>query len=128
MVNAIVGAGHGEGLCHARRVERHRRLYRPTNHLRVIRGGAAKTYNYSIEHDDYGTIGTYSDTIEETGGLRRIDTRLRVAVKVLGITVYREDADRTELWQGDRLVSFHGLTTVNGEPIEVSNTYWRVQV
>lgn len=78
-----------------------------------------RTYTYSIEHADYGAIGTYSDTIEETDGLRRIDTRLRVAVKILGITVYREDADRTELWRGDHLVSFHGLTTVNGEPTEV---------
>jgi hypothetical protein len=78
-----------------------------------------RTYTYSIEHGDYGTIGTYSDTIEESGGVKRIDTRLRVAVKILGITMYREDADRTELWQGDHLLSFHGVTTVNGKPTEI---------
>ena len=78
-----------------------------------------KTYSYSIEHGDYGSIGTYSDTVEESGDTRRIDTRLRVAVKILGITMYREDADRTELWQGDRLLSFHGVTTVNGKPTEI---------
>jgi hypothetical protein len=78
-----------------------------------------RTYSYTIEHGDYGTIGTYSDTIEESGGIRRIDTRLRVAVKIIGITMYREDADRTEFWQGDHLLSFHGVTTVNGKPIEI---------
>jgi len=80
---------------------------------------ASRTYNYSIEHGDYGAIGTYSDTIDQVGDQRRIDTKLRVAVKIIGITVYREDADRTEIWQGDRLVTFHSLTTVNGKPIAV---------
>jgi hypothetical protein len=42
-----------------------------------------------------------------------------VAIKAFGFVVYREEADRTELWQGGRLMSFHGLTTVNGKPREV---------
>jgi len=77
---------------------------------------APRTYSYTIEHPSYGDIGVYSDTIDESDGMRRVTTRLRVAIKVLGIVVYREDADRTEIWQGDRLMSFNGLTTVNGVP------------
>jgi uncharacterized protein DUF6134 len=80
---------------------------------------AAQTYSYVVEHPTYGDIGTYSDTIQQTGDTLRIDTKLRVAVKVLGIVVHREEADRTELWRANRLVSFHSITTTNGKPIEV---------
>jgi hypothetical protein len=80
---------------------------------------AAQVYSYTIEHPTYGEIGSYTDTIEKSGDTMRIDTRLRVAVKVLGIVLHREEADRTELWKGDRLVSFHSVTTTNGKPIEV---------
>jgi hypothetical protein len=80
---------------------------------------AAEVYSYTIEHPTYGNIGTYTDTIEKSGDTIRIDTQLRVAVKVLGIVMHREEADRTELWKSDRLVSFHSVTTTNGQPIEV---------
>src|SRR5450755_3809346 len=81
---------------------------------------AAQTYSYVVEHPTYGDIGTYADTIEKIGDTLRIDTRLRVAVKVLGIVVHREEADRTEVWRGNRLVSFHGITTTNGKTTEVN--------
>lgn len=78
------------------------------------------TYTYSIEHAPYGNIGTFSDTIEQNGDTKRIDSRLRVAVRILGIVVHREEADRTEIWRDGRLVSFHSMTRVNGHPIEVT--------
>lgn len=81
---------------------------------------AAQTYSYEVEHPTYGDIGTYTDTVERTGDTLRIDTKLRVAVKLLGIVVHREEADRTELWRGDRLVSFHSITVTNGKPLEVN--------
>ncbi len=81
---------------------------------------AAQTFSYAVEHPTYGDIGTYTDTIEQNGDTLRIDTQLRVAVKILGIVVHREEADRTELWRANRLVSFHSITTTNGKPIEVS--------
>jgi uncharacterized protein DUF6134 len=80
---------------------------------------AAQTYSYVVQHPTYGEIGTYTDTIEKNGETLRIDTKLRVAVKILGIVVHREEADRSELWRGNRLVSFHGVTTTNGKPFEV---------
>jgi hypothetical protein len=80
---------------------------------------AAQTYSYVVEHPTYGDIGTYTDTVQQSGDTLRIDTKLRVAVKVLGIVVHREEADRTELWRANRLVSFHSITTTNGKPIEV---------
>ncbi len=80
---------------------------------------AAQTFSYVVEHPTYGNIGTYTDTIEQSGDTLRIDTKLRVAVKILGIVVHREEADRTELWRANRLLSFHSVTTTNGKPIEV---------
>src|SRR5260370_31638300 len=81
---------------------------------------ATQPFSYAVEHPTYGDIGTYTDTIEQNGDTLRIDTQLRVAVKILGIVVHREEADRTELWRANRLVSFHSGTTTNGKPIEVS--------
>ncbi len=78
------------------------------------------TYTYSVEHALYGHIGTFSDTVAQNGDVKRIDSKLRVAVRILGIVVHREEADRVEVWRGDRLVSFHSVTTVNGHPIEVT--------
>src|SRR5206468_11891228 len=40
-------------------------------------------------------------------------------VKMLGVKMYREDAERTERWQGNRLVSFRGVTDKGGGPAEV---------
>lgn len=80
---------------------------------------AAQVFSYTVEHPTYGNIGTYTDTIEKNGDTMRIDTRLRVAVKVLGIVMHREEADRTEVWKADRLVAFHSVTTTNGKPLEV---------
>jgi uncharacterized protein DUF6134 len=86
----------------------------------AVPASAAQTYSYVVEHPTYGKIGTYTDTIEQNGETLRIDTKLRVAVKVLGIVVHREEADRTELWRANRLVSFHGVTTTNGKALEVN--------
>jgi len=85
----------------------------------ALPASAAQTYSYVVEHPTYGDIGTYSDTIDQSGDTLRIDTKLRIAVKVLGIVMHREEADRTELWRGNRLVSFHGVTTINGKSIEI---------
>ncbi|MBV9521831.1 MAG: hypothetical protein JO010_03505 [Alphaproteobacteria bacterium] len=79
-----------------------------------------QTYVYEVEHPQYGNIGTYSDTVEQIGDQRRIDTKVRVAVKVLGIVMFRQEADRSELWRGDHLVSFHSVTVTNGDKIEVT--------
>ena len=82
-------------------------------------GHAAETYNYTVRHPSFGEIGTYTDRIERSGDQWRVDTTLHVAVSVLGVVVHREDAHRTQLWRAGRLVSFHGVTTTNGDPLEV---------
>jgi hypothetical protein len=82
---------------------------------------AALTYAYTVEHPFYGDIGTYTTTtaVDDADGVTRIDSQLRVAVKIMGIVFYREDADRSEVWRGTRLVSFDSVTQRNGQQIDV---------
>jgi hypothetical protein len=78
-----------------------------------------ETYTYTIEHPRFGDIGTYTDTVVRNGGTWRIDTQMSAVVRILGIVVHREEANRTEFWRDNRLVSFHSVTTINGRPITV---------
>jgi hypothetical protein len=81
---------------------------------------AAMQLNYRVTHSTYGEIGTYSNAIEPSaGGATTVQTRAHFAVKVLGVTLHREDAERTERWQGNRLISFAGVTSKGGQPMVV---------
>jgi Family of unknown function (DUF6134) len=42
-----------------------------------------------------------------------------VAVRVLGMTLHHEDADRTEVWRGGRLMRFESVTYVNSDRYDV---------
>jgi hypothetical protein len=80
---------------------------------------AQQVYQYRIEHPTYGAIGTYTNTVDRAGDRTAVVSSLHVLVKVLGIVVFREDAQRTELWQSDRMTSFEGITTTNGNRIQI---------
>ena len=49
-------------------------------------------YTYAVRHPLYGKIGTFTDTIDRNPETMRIDGRLRIAVKFLGIVVYRQES------------------------------------
>jgi hypothetical protein len=74
---------------------------------------------YDVKHSVFGDIGTYSNLIEASGAIITIKTAAHFLVKALGVGLHREDAQRVEQWQGDRLVFFHGVTVKNGETTEV---------
>ena len=76
-------------------------------------------YTYSVRHPFYGEIGTFTDTIDRQAETMRIDGRLRVAVKFLGIVVYRQDSDITAIMRDDRLVSLQSATKKGREVLEV---------
>jgi hypothetical protein len=80
---------------------------------------AADIYSYTVRHPTFGEIGTYTDRVERNGDQWRVDTTLHVAVTALGVVLHREEAHRTQLWRGGRLVSFHGVTTTNGDALEI---------
>ena len=79
----------------------------------------ARQLHYRAHHPVFGDIGTYSNTIEPSGDTTTIRTSVHLKVTALGVVLHREDAERTEQWKGDRLVYFHGITTTNGETVEI---------
>jgi hypothetical protein len=74
---------------------------------------------YNVKHSVFGDIGTYSNLIEVSGAIVTIKTTAHFLVKALGVGLHREDAQRVEQWQGNRLVFFHGITVKNGDKTEV---------
>jgi hypothetical protein len=74
---------------------------------------------YQVRHSTYGRIGTYTNAVETSGDRTTVTTEGRIRVSILGIVLYRQDFDRVERWEGERLMSFQGLTTTNGRAIEV---------
>jgi hypothetical protein len=75
---------------------------------------------YDVKHSVFGDIGTYSNVIETSGAVVTIKTAAHFLVKALGVGLHREDAQRVEQWQGNRLMFFHGVTVKNGDTTEVS--------
>ena len=76
--------------------------------------------NYRITHAMFGDIGTYTNTIQPHGGATTVETRSHILVKMLGVSVYHEDAQRVEEWQGSRLVSFRSSTRKGDGVMQVS--------
>jgi Family of unknown function (DUF6134) len=74
---------------------------------------------YQVHHSVFGDIGTYSNTIEPTRDGVTVKTQAHFEVKMLGVRMHREDAQRTERWQGNRLVAFRGVTDKGDGPVEV---------
>jgi hypothetical protein len=74
---------------------------------------------YRVRHSVFGNIGTYTNTVQSVGDITTVQTSVHFLVKMLGVGLHREDAERTERWQGGRLVSFVGTTKKNGDTLEV---------
>jgi hypothetical protein len=72
--------------------------------------GTPLQLTYRVTHSVYGNIGSYINTVEPANGGTTVLTRAHFEVKMLGIKLYNEDAQRTERWQGNRLISFNGVT------------------
>jgi Domain of unknown function (DUF6134) len=79
---------------------------------------APQIYLYEVEHPTYGNIGTYTNIVERSGDDIEVRTTIHIAVKVLGIRLFHQDADRTEKWAKGRLVSFQSDTDDNGKKID----------
>ena len=74
---------------------------------------------YRVSHATFGEIGSYANTVQPTRDGVIVLTRVNFEVSMLGVRMYRENAERTEQWQGDRLVSFHGITDKGKGPVEI---------
>ena len=80
---------------------------------------APEIYEYRIVHATHGEIGRYANIIDRRGNDTEVRTELHIAVTILGIVAYRQDAERVERWHGERLTAFDGTTVTNGERLEI---------
>lgn len=85
----------------------------------AVEAAAPMQLTYRVTHSTFGDIGTYTNTIEPVAGGITVQTRAHFQVKMLGVQLYNEDAQRTERWQDNRLVSFDGVTSKGGESTTV---------
>jgi Family of unknown function (DUF6134) len=74
---------------------------------------------YQVQHSKFGNIGTYTNVVQTAGEVTTVRTSVHLLVKMLGVGLHREDAERTERWLSGRLVSFVGTTKKNDDTIEV---------
>lgn len=74
---------------------------------------------YRVRHSLYGNIGTYTNVVQSVGDVTTVRTTVHLLVTMLGVNLHREDAERTERWQGNRLMSFFGVTKKNNSTMEV---------
>ena len=81
---------------------------------------ALQKFVYQVRHSTYGSIGTYTNSVETNGDRTTVTTEGRIRVSILGIVLYRQDFDRVERWVGERLMAFQGMTTTNGRSTEVN--------
>lgn len=77
-------------------------------------------YQYRVSHPLYGDIGTYTNIVERNGTDASVETHMNLVVKLLGVVVHRQVAERREDWRHGRLIAFHGITETNGEKLELS--------
>ena len=76
-------------------------------------------FTYRVNHSVFGDIGTYTNTVEPSRDGTTVQTQAHFEVKMFGVRMYRQDAECTERWQGNRLVFFRGVTDKGHGPTEV---------
>jgi hypothetical protein len=74
---------------------------------------------YRVRHSVFGNVGTYTNVVQTVGDRTTVRTSAHFLVTLLGVGLHREDAERTERWQGGRLMSFVGTTKKNDDTMEV---------
>jgi len=86
----------------------------------AIAAGPPSQLIYRVAHSVFGDIGTYINTIEPVGTGTLVLTQVHFDVKMLGVRMYHEVAQRSERWQGDRLVAFDGVTDKGHGPVKIT--------
>jgi len=67
-----------------------------------------------------GDIGTHEVRFRRTDKGVVVEHKVRVVVKVVFVTAYRYESDRTETWEDDKLVAFRAHTNDNGDTKDVT--------
>jgi hypothetical protein len=80
---------------------------------------AAGSHHYRIRHALFGDIGAHEVTVRHEDGRVVVEHQAHLRVELFGITAHERRSRYREVWQGDRLVAFDGLTVDNGERFEI---------
>jgi len=78
------------------------------------------TYEYAISHAVLGRIGTHTATFSRIGDDLMVANRVRLAIKMTGITLYTFESDGNEVWRDGRLVAASAITNDNGRRKQVT--------
>jgi hypothetical protein len=78
------------------------------------------TYEYVISHAVLGRIGTHTATFTRQGDELVVANRIRLAIRVTGVTLYRFESDGSEVWRGGRLIAAAAVTNDNGRRKQVT--------
>ncbi|HUK07202.1 MAG TPA: DUF6134 family protein [Stellaceae bacterium] len=80
---------------------------------------AERSVVYVMKHPTYGNIGILVANIDQSGDVTRVAFHRHIAVKALGLVVYRQDAEGVEVFRGGRLISLESSADDNGKHLEV---------
>jgi hypothetical protein len=75
---------------------------------------------YRVQHSSYGNLGTYTNTIERNGVETKVTTDGKFSLSILGFSLFSQNISRVETWREGRIVAFRGVTTRNGDSVELS--------
>jgi hypothetical protein len=78
------------------------------------------TYEYAISHDVLGRIGTHTATFTRQGDDLLVENRIRLAIKMTGVTLYTFESDGSEVWRAGRLIAASAITNDNGRRKQVT--------
>jgi len=73
-----------------------------------------------VVHRNGTQLGTHVIRFRNHGTELDVVHTVRVLVRVLFVTAYRYDSDRTETWRDDQLVGLRARTNDNGDRVDVS--------
>jgi len=74
---------------------------------------------YRIDHPDYGEVGTFKNVIRHRGDLTIVDSTTDITVDIASVVVYRQMAERQEIWCKGRLISYESITDDDGDSVTV---------
>ncbi len=76
-------------------------------------------YHYRIHHQIFGDIGEHQIQVSREAGRVVVEHSAHLAVKLLTFTAFERQSHYREVWEGERLIEFDGVTIDNGERFEV---------
>jgi len=82
------------------------------------RGRGKREFDYAILRNG-DRIGHYRFDVSRKGDRRHVRVDMKTRVKIMFITVYRAEHQRTSEWKGGRLMRLDGASKYNGEPYDL---------